>query len=553
VAFPLAALAVSACAVVPTGDARLFHDALFQPPAGAHRRGGVFATSPAMRDYVHREIAPQIDARGPQQGLFDALHARGLKLDYDSAVTRNAAQAFEARAGNCLSLVIMTAALAKELGLEVKYQRVVSEDMWSRSGETYFASAHVNVTLARKYRDPRVRFDEKQMLTIDFMPPTANAFPAHLGSLGARGGRHVHEQPRRRGARGGPAGRRVLVGARGDRAGPGYSSAYNTLGVVYKKHGNLREAEAVLASVLEREPRNVNAMQNLALVYNDQGREREADALTERLERLQPNPPFHDFDLGIAAMQAGDYRRARRLFTREVERDGYYHEFHYWLAAACWRLGDADCTRKHLASAIENSRRAATATSTREARPAQGALSMPLFGERQAQTLLTTLGIEIVEATKEKVGRPHARGTGGAPALRPAARRRVSGARGDRRLDRRLDERGPGEGAHRGHRDQRQPPARQTRRHAHRRGNARSSRQAHARVERPHRGRGRQGGVRIALHARRGCRRNERRRIPLEGGCDCRGRALPHAHAAALRALLPLPLVPARERAPPSR
>jgi uncharacterized protein (TIGR00369 family) len=28
---------------------------------------------------------------------------------------------------------------------------------------------------------------------------------------------------------------------------------------------------------------------------------------------------------------------------------------------------------------------------------------MPLFGDRQAQTLLTTLGIEIVEATKEKV------------------------------------------------------------------------------------------------------------------------------------------------------
>ena len=28
---------------------------------------------------------------------------------------------------------------------------------------------------------------------------------------------------------------------------------------------------------------------------------------------------------------------------------------------------------------------------------------MPLFGERQAETLLTTLGIEIVEATREKV------------------------------------------------------------------------------------------------------------------------------------------------------
>ncbi len=354
--FLLGSLALSACAVTPTGDARLFHDALFQPSSERIDAAAVLAPSPAMREYVRREITPQVDARGPQQTLFDALHARGrLKLDYDSAVTRNAGQAFEARAGNCLSLVIMTAALAKEMGLEVKYQRVVSDDMWSRSGETYFASGHLNVTLARKYRDPRVRFDEKQMLTIDFMPPTANAFPRTW---------EVSE-------------RTVVAMFMNNRAAealaadhlddaywwareaieqdPAYTSAYNTLGVVYKKHGNLREAEAVLAHVIAREPRNVNAMQNLALVYQDQGREKEADALSERLERLQPNPPFHDFDLGVEAMKAGDYRRARLLFSREVERDGSYHEFHYWLAAACWRLGDADCTRKHLASAVENS------------------------------------------------------------------------------------------------------------------------------------------------------------------------------------------------------
>jgi transglutaminase-like putative cysteine protease len=45
-----------------------------------------------------------------------------IRLEYDAAVTRNAAQAFEARTGNCLSLVIMTAALARELGLTVRYQ-----------------------------------------------------------------------------------------------------------------------------------------------------------------------------------------------------------------------------------------------------------------------------------------------------------------------------------------------------------------------------------------------------------------------------------------------
>jgi len=352
----LAALAVSACAVVPPGDARLFRDALFKPPGERIDAAAVFATTPAMRDYVHHGIAAEIRAHGPQQGLFDALHERGrLQLEYDSAVTRNAAEAFEARAGNCLSLVIMTAALAKELGLEVRYQRVVSDDLWSRSGETYFASGHVNVTLARKFRDPRVRFDEKQLLTIDFMPPSANKFP-RTWEIAERTVIAMYMNNRAAEA---------LAAERIDDAywwareailqDPGYTSGYNTLGVVYKKHGDLALAEAVLATVLEREPRNANAVQNLALVYSDQGREAEAEALSERLERLEPNPPFHYFDLGLEAMKAGDYRRARTLFSREIERDRYYHEFHYWLAAACWRLGDADCARQHLATAVEMS------------------------------------------------------------------------------------------------------------------------------------------------------------------------------------------------------
>ena len=83
------------------------------------------ALSDAVRDYAARQMHTLLRQRGPQQGLVDALYSKGqLKLEYDSAMTRNAAQAFEARAGNCLSLVIMTAAFAKHLGLPVRYQSV---------------------------------------------------------------------------------------------------------------------------------------------------------------------------------------------------------------------------------------------------------------------------------------------------------------------------------------------------------------------------------------------------------------------------------------------
>jgi TolA-binding protein len=55
------------------------------------------------------------------------------------------------------------------------------------------------------------------------------------------------------------------------------------------------------------------------------------------------------------AMKSGDYRTAKAMFQREVDRDAYYHEFHFWLAAACLRLGETDCARRQMALAVENS------------------------------------------------------------------------------------------------------------------------------------------------------------------------------------------------------
>jgi hypothetical protein len=47
-----------------------------------------------------------------------------------------AREAFAARTGNCLSLVIMTSAFAKQLGLPVSYRRVVMEEMYTRATTT---------------------------------------------------------------------------------------------------------------------------------------------------------------------------------------------------------------------------------------------------------------------------------------------------------------------------------------------------------------------------------------------------------------------------------
>jgi Flp pilus assembly protein TadD len=136
---------------------------------------------------------------------------------------------------------------------------------------------------------------------------------------------------------------------------PHFMSAYNTLGVVYERHGNLREATNVFTWVLDIEPGNTRVLANLAAVLDTQGKVAEARTLTQKLKQLEPVPPFSFFKRGIAAMDSGDYTAARDYVAKEVDRAAYYHEFHFWLAAACARLGDIAQAKKHMQIAMENS------------------------------------------------------------------------------------------------------------------------------------------------------------------------------------------------------
>jgi hypothetical protein len=129
----------------------------------------VFALSPAMRDYLEHDIAPLIQRRGAQQGLVEALQARAqLRLEYDAEFTRTAAQAFDERAGNCLSLVVMSAALARHLNLPVTFQALVGHESWSRSGDLSFVNGHVNITVARRLIDRVGIYGTDALLRMEF-------------------------------------------------------------------------------------------------------------------------------------------------------------------------------------------------------------------------------------------------------------------------------------------------------------------------------------------------------------------------------------------------
>lgn len=365
---PVAALAAAAalsglggCATVPAPEVPkpppgLFEDAAFGAPAQRPDPQAVFALSPAMKAYVEQDIARLARQVGVQRALVDALHAKAqLRLEYDAEFTRTAAEAFERRAGNCLSLVVMTAALAKRLELPIAYQALIGHETWSRSGDLSFVNGHVNIVVAKRLVDRVTGIDPDTQLRIDF-----GAVPLGRGQAL----RMISEATILSMFMNNRAAEHLVRGAIDDAYAhareavvqdPGYAGAYNTLGVVYQRRGLEAAAERAYREALARDANHKSALQNVARLLERQGRAPEAAPFQARLAQIERDPPFAHFDRGVAAAKAGDYRTARDELLREMKRDPDYHEFHFWLAVALYGLGEVEPARRHLNAAMHNS------------------------------------------------------------------------------------------------------------------------------------------------------------------------------------------------------
>lgn len=358
----LALHGLGGCASAPTApatSAALFDDAFVGPAREDVDASQAMALSPALRAFVQSRLG-----RGPgephdaRRRLLQALdQADGLRLQYEDSHTRTAAEAFAERRGNCLSLALLTAAVARELGIGYQFQQVAIDELWSRLNGYTFVSGHVNVVLLPRAAPLRSWQALDLSWTVDFVPTDALAGRPRQRLDEAR---VVAMYLSNRGAEALAAGdpraayhwlREAL------RTDPGYAAAYNTLGVVWQRLGDPVRASAAYGESLRLDPDNVKVLANWLPLLQAGGDARLAEQVSARLARLASRTPLYWYDQGLAARAEGRLALAVEHFERELRRDDRSHLVHHALAETLVQLGRHDDARRHWQAAARQSTR----------------------------------------------------------------------------------------------------------------------------------------------------------------------------------------------------
>ena len=332
---------LAALAVAPASDTATTAPAA-GGAAGVPTEAQVMAVPAELRQVVmDRVVAPGGSRDDKLDRLADYVFGDdGLALAYDNELTRTVAEVYRDRKANCLSFTLLFVALAREAGLEAQVQEVGEVLAWYQDEGVIYNANHVNVGVRTG--------TQWQVIDVDTNILATRNRPRSIDDRRAMA--HFHNN---RGAElmaaGDPRALDLLQASLAD--DPDFVPAWNNLGVLMLRKGDIHAAEFAYMTALRRNGEHAATLSNLVTLYRRSGDTRLQRRFEWRLDKVQRTDPFHQFMLALECENDGDYKCAVARYKRAIRLQGEEHQFHFGLARAYFLAGDLGRAQRELGRA----------------------------------------------------------------------------------------------------------------------------------------------------------------------------------------------------------
>jgi tetratricopeptide (TPR) repeat protein len=311
----------------------------------------IFALDAPATDFIAERLLPIDDQSERMKTLVRYIFERtDFNLLYKSSANTVASETFTNRAANCLSLTIMTHALANSAGLNVDFQEIIIPEYWTRQNGYSVLNGHVNLKFSRRAKPGKFSIANPS-IEVDFDPLSPKEhFPANKISKQRVVGMFYNNK-----AAEALVEKQYVTAFAYLRASlmadQSFVSSWNNLGILYRMTGHYDQAEKTYKTAILIDEDYLQLQENLALLYQTRGREIEYQALISNVEDKRRSNTYYYFNLGQQANDKGEYREAINHFFEAVALDDDKHEFYFGLATAYAEVGDINNTKRFLRKA----------------------------------------------------------------------------------------------------------------------------------------------------------------------------------------------------------
>lgn len=311
----------------------------------------VFQLDENAKAFVESTIGPLHNKIDQMEALVKAIFDRSdLNLLYQGDANTTANDTFKSQAANCLSMSIMTYALATEAGFEVDFQEIVIPEYWTRRAGFSLLNGHINLKMLAPKQVHVIEFN-RPSYQVDFDPQSSRrGLPKKVVSKQAvlsmfynnKGADAVLQKDY------------VTAYAYFREAiqiNPNFHSAWINLGIVYRLSEYFPQAEKSYQHALVIKPDSLTAMENLAYLYTFTGRNEDAEDILARVENQRNSNPYYHVNLGEQQMEQEHWDQALEHFRKALALDRSKHEVYFGLARAYFQIGELQQSQRYLKQA----------------------------------------------------------------------------------------------------------------------------------------------------------------------------------------------------------
>ena len=315
----------------------------------------VFSLDDDAKDFVKKTVGYINDPIDGMETLIHNIFARSeFNLLYKGSANTTASQTFHNRAANCLSMSIMTYAMATEAGYGVRFQDIDIPEYWTRRGGYSLLNGHVNLQMLPK-PDLNTLYFQTRGYQVDFDPQTSKQnFPKKFISkklvlamfYNNKGADALLKKDYKRAY---AYFREALILA------PKFDSAWVNLGFLYRLKEVYKYAEDAYKQALNINPDSLTAWENLAFLYAFTQRQQEAATISAKVERKRINNPYYHLNLGDEEFEHENYTEALHHYRKALSLDKTRHEIYFGLAKTYYHLGEVERSQHFLKQAKRKS------------------------------------------------------------------------------------------------------------------------------------------------------------------------------------------------------
>ena len=321
-----------AASELPWHDQRFGYDPALVDVSGAD----VFRLDPQLAALLADPAVMRLNPYARSKRLLTLIFGPNRdQFAYEAGHSTIAAQTWQRRRGDCISLTILAYSAAKALRLDAQIQEVRVPAVYVRRAGIEYVNHHVDMRISLP---PRVAMDSPSHLIIDFDPNALAGLPGFRLSdeeVVAR----LYSNLGAEALTGGDARRAYAYLKTALMKDPAHAPSYTNIALLYRNQGLDADAEKFLRHGVALSTQPDTAMRALHALLADQGRAPEAQALLERLRAREDSDPAYWVTRGARALAEGRPADAVRALEKAQSMSFGFGEVHRQLAVAYWQLG----------------------------------------------------------------------------------------------------------------------------------------------------------------------------------------------------------------------